>query len=103
MQKGSQNQSKIQMEINKLRDQMSAPLVQLENISKAEEFKCLVANDCDFQLMQINLMLKKVNVKVDEAINGLEALETVTQSKEKFDFIILDLNMPIMDGYDACK
>lgn len=27
----------------------------------------------------------------------------VTQSKEKFDFIILDLSMPIMDGYTACK
>lgn len=49
------------------------------------------------------MMLKKVNVKVTEAINGLEALEVVRQSKNKFDFIILDLNMPIMDGYDACK
>ena len=38
-----------------------------------------------------------------QAINGLEALELVTQSKEKFDFIVLDLNMPIMDGFDACK
>jgi len=40
---------------------------------------------------------------VVEAINGLEALELVTQQQKKFDFIILDLNMPIMDGFDACK
>ena len=53
--------------------------------------------------MQICQILKICKVEVTQAINGLEALELVTQSKEKFDFIILDLSMPIMDGFDACK
>ena len=70
---------------------------------KQEKFKCLVANDCEFQLLQICQILKIAKVEVTQAINGLEALELVTQSKEKFDFIVLDLNMPIMDGFDACK
>ena len=70
---------------------------------RVEEYNCLVANDCDFQLLQLTSVLKRVNAKVTEAINGMEALEAVTQATEKFDFIILDLNMPIMDGYEACK
>ena len=62
-----------------------------------------MANDCEFQLMQIGLILKNAKIEVTEAINGLEALEHVTVSKKRFDFILLDLGMPIMDGYDACK
>lgn len=53
--------------------------------------------------MQIGLILKNAKIEVTEAINGLEALEHVTVSKMRFDFILLDLGMPIMDGYDACK
>ena len=52
--------------------------------------------------MQIGLILKNAKIEVTEAINGLEALEHVTVSKKRFDFILLDLGMPIMDGFDAC-
>lgn len=72
--------------------------------SENMDFFCLVANDCDFQMMQIKIILKKAKCSVREAINGLDALELVTSKpQEKFDFIILDLNMPIMSGYDACE
>ncbi len=41
--------------------------------------------------------LEAVGVFVEEAINGLEGLEKImTQS---FDLILVDLNMPKMDGY----
>jgi two-component system sensor histidine kinase/response regulator len=48
-------------------------------------------------------MLQKAEVTCISAINGLEALEIVQKSEVKFDFIILDLNMPILDGYEAGK
>ena len=50
-----------------------------------------------------NSKIDETKIEVTEAINGLEALEHVTVSKKKFDFIVLDLGMPIMDGFDACK
>ena len=54
--------------------------------------------------MQISMMLKRSGCNISEAINGLEALEHVTQKpQKKYDFIVLDLNMPIIDGYDACQ
>ena len=45
--------------------------------------------------------------KVDKASNGLEALELVKQSQklksaDQYDLIVLDLEMPILDGYQAC-
>jgi two-component system sensor histidine kinase/response regulator len=48
-------------------------------------------------------MLQKAEVTSISAINGLEALEIVQKSDVKFDFIILDLNMPILDGYEAAR
>lgn len=41
-----------------------------------------------------------------ECDNGLVALNYVQKnfnSEEKLDFILLDLDMPIMDGYQACE
>ena len=44
---------------------------------------------------------------VDKAINGEEALELVksnynAEPKSFYDLILLDLNMPICDGFEAC-
>jgi len=41
------------------------------------------------------------NYDVSEAENGLEAIEKV--KVEDFDIIIMDIMMPKMDGYQACK
>jgi CheY-like chemotaxis protein len=48
--------------------------------------------------------LKGFNLRIREAVNGrdaLEALQQILQSGNHFpDFILLDLYMPIMDGFD---
>lgn len=41
------------------------------------------------------------NYEVDEAENGLEAIEKI--KTKDFDIIIMDIMMPKMDGYQACK
>jgi len=41
---------------------------------------------------------------VTTAENGLQAVQIVcSQPSNYFDAIILDINMPIMDGYEACE
>jgi CheY-like chemotaxis protein len=38
------------------------------------------------------------------AENGLQALQIVSSHDVQFfDAVILDINMPIMDGYEACN
>eukprot|EP00347_Sterkiella_histriomuscorum_P019508 403341364 len=69
--------------------------------SRAKKFKALIANDEVFQLMIIMRVFQQSNFIVDDAENGLVA---VNKSKIKhYDVIILDLNMPIMGGIEACK
>lgn len=61
--------------------------------------------------MEIREMLKQVftleGYMVYTAKDGKEALEKVTMvmadGKEGFDIILLDVNMPELDGYEVCK
>ena len=47
-------------------------------------------------------MLSNLGIPVvNKAHNGQEAVEIAMA--DYYDIIIMDLNMPIMDGYDACK
>ena len=41
------------------------------------------------------------NIKVDEAENGLQAVDKVKHND--YDIIIIDIMMPKMDGYTACR
>ena len=61
--------------------------------------------------MQLNIicqLMEKNGFQVLKAYNGFEAFELVKQSiqmegNEIIDLIILDLQMPISNGYDACR
>ncbi len=61
----------------------------------------LVAEDEVDILEVITFRLKRNAYNVITAINGKEALEILKKAKP--DLIILDLVMPIIDGYEVCK
>jgi CheY-like chemotaxis protein len=65
-------------------------------------YKALVANDDPFQLRIIeSLLMQTGQFTIDEAENGLVAYNRSRQ--RAFDVIILDLDMPIMSGFEACQ
>lgn len=66
--------------------------------------RCLVANDDPFQLDYIKDVLSQFFTEVDQAENGLVAFTLVKDVRRcHYDLIILDINMPIMDGVKASE
>jgi two-component system chemotaxis response regulator CheY len=58
--------------------------------------KVLVVDDASFVRMQYRKSLTENGYMVEEAANGLEALEKFKQVNP--DAVLLDINMPVMDG-----
>ncbi len=71
---------------------------QLEEISFA---KILLVDDCEINRVLALEILENWGFIVATAINGLQATEQVEQ--QHYDLILMDVQMPIMDGYEACK
>jgi len=49
------------------------------------------------------IMLKKAGYSVTLAQNGKEAITTYTAQPEKFDIILMDIQMPVLDGISATQ
>lgn len=61
----------------------------------------LVVDDAAVNLTVISRMLEEKGYEVDKAGNGLEAVSMV--EKVKYDVILMDIQMPLMDGIEATK
>lgn len=59
----------------------------------------LVVEDNTVNQQVVSLMLKKFGCTTDIAKNGIEALNKVKE--EKYDLILMDIQMPLMDGMEA--
>jgi len=63
--------------------------------------KVLLVEDNPINLMVAQKMLEKVGLKPSLANNGIEALEQL--KSQSFDLVLMDCQMPEMDGFDATR
>ena len=66
--------------------------------------KILVCEDNEMNREIVIAILKKSGMEVIAAVNGKEAVTRYTQSAQgEISAILMDIRMPVMDGYEAAK
>ncbi|MCJ8314113.1 MAG: substrate-binding domain-containing protein [Saccharospirillaceae bacterium] len=74
-----------------------------EHIKKLIGKEILVAEDNKVNQMVIRGMINKLGANVTISGNGQEVFDIFTNSVNKFDLILMDFEMPILDGASATK
>jgi PAS domain S-box-containing protein len=63
----------------------------------------LIAEDVEINREIMSAILEDTNVSIDYAENGKMAVSMFNSSPEKYSLILMDINMPEMDGYEATR
>ena len=63
----------------------------------------LVAEDNNVNQMVVKGLLKKFNIEPDLANDGIEAIHCVQSTNTPYDLILMDCEMPNLDGYQATR
>jgi CheY-like chemotaxis protein len=66
--------------------------------------RVLLAEDGEDNMRLISFMLKKLGVEVVGVMNGRDAVDVALAAEQRgtpFDLVLLDMQMPVLDGYGA--
>ena len=74
---------------------------QVSAVASASAHSVLVVDDHPQAQALLSRFLKRMGYRVEVASNGLEAVEAVIS--ERPDIVIMDVEMPVMGGYEATE
>ncbi len=84
-------------------------VVVAEEIEEEKKFdfsgkKVLLVEDNELNREIAVEILSEVGIQIEEAENGAIALEKVQNATPgQYDLVLMDIQMPVMDGYEACR
>ncbi len=77
------------------------PVLSGQNLPRIDGLRLLLAEDLPLNIMVARRLLERQGAKVDVAENGHQALALAQQ--HDYDLILMDLQMPLMDGFEAMQ
>lgn len=83
------------------KNSVSKQHVGLEDILVLEGSRILLAEDNEGNVMVIEGLLEGSGITLHSASNGQKAVEALLKSSTPYDLLLMDINMPVMDGYAA--
>ena len=63
----------------------------------------MVVEDFDDTRLMMRMLLEMEGCRVLEAADGREAVEVARARPDEIDLILMDLTMPVLDGYEATR
>lgn len=73
------------------------------DLSQLRGSKILVVEDHDINWEVAEGLFSKSGITTERAVNGKEAVERIIEKKETYDIVLMDLQMPVMGGFEATK
>ena len=74
-----------------------------EKVTDLSGVSIILAEDVDINREIFLTLLEDTRISIDTAVNGLIAVEKFKKDPDKYDLIVMDIQMPEMDGYLATK
>ncbi len=63
----------------------------------------LITEDEEVNYFYLKTLLQKTEARIIRAKNGKEAVDLIAQHGGEIDLVLMDINMPVMDGYEAMR
>ncbi|MCU0406183.1 MAG: response regulator [Ignavibacteriaceae bacterium] len=102
LQKRSTSLEEMQETINQMINRYEEPSTQEEVKEKKDTVKILLVEDYKHSQIIVTRLLKKNDFETIVVVeNGQEALDAVKQ--QHYDLILMDMQMPVMNGFEATK
>ena len=79
------------------RDGLVSPAI--KSTGQFELKRVLIVEDNKLNQQYLTWLLEKWDISYDVANHGMEALKLI--EKEKYDLVLMDIRMPVMDGYET--
>jgi len=76
-------------------------MTDVERARAAARGRILVVDDSSLVRLYCRQALETAGFEVEQAVNGIEAMEKILQ--QTFDLVIVDVNMPRMDGFSFLR
>lgn len=79
----------------------SAPAGEMDTLLAG--VRLLLVEDNSMNQIVARMMLEQAGASVDVVSDGLQAVEIMTRAAHQYDVILMDVQMPVMDGYTATR
>lgn len=101
MNKGTQAQFLMPFQFPKAESVAVAEQNQPQKTNGLDTLRVLIAEDVDINQLVIKKHMQKFGFQAEFAENGKMAIEKLRNNR--YDIILMDMQMPVMDGYEAIK
>jgi PAS domain S-box-containing protein len=72
-------------------------------VGRFEGYRLLLVEDVEVNREIVSALLENTEIEIDCAEDGQQALEMFTGDPSRYDIIFMDVQMPVMDGYEATR